>query len=426
MRSGGALVAAVCSAHVLTMVGVFAFPALLPTFMAEWRLSNTEAGWIAGIYFGAYALGVPILVALTDRIDARWIYLGGAGLAAAASAGFALFADGFWSAAVLRAAAGLALAGTFMPGLRVLVDRYHGPHPSRAVALYTSSFSLGTAVSFLVAGEIARIFGWKPAFAVAAIAAAAAAAIVMTLRPVRHAASQPTPEDTHAPRPDLRLLDFRPVFANPPAVGYILGYGVHCWELFTLRSWMVAFLAFSLTLQPGTAAAAASPTTIAMISGLVAMAASIIGNELCLRFGRRRIIRLVMIASALSAAAFGFTVELPYAVVAALALAYSAVVQLDSAALTAGAVAVAAPGRQGATMAMHSLIGFGGGFIGPLVLGWTLDLTGGAHSSLSWGLAFATVAVVGVLGPLALSLVPEDRPGTPQRDQQQNQQRARG
>jgi MFS family permease len=423
MRSGGALVAALCSAHVLTMVGGFAFPALLPTFMAEWQLSNTEAGWIAGIYFGAYALGVPVLVALTDRLDARLIYLGGAVLATAASAGFALFAEGFWTAALLRALAGLALAGTFMPGLRVLVDRYQGPQQSRAVALYTSSFSLGTAASFLVAGEIAATFGWRPAFAAAAVAAAAAAAIVLMLPP----ASRPTPQKSFIQNKS-RLLDFRPVFANPPAMGYILGYAVHCWELFTLRSWMVAFLAFSLTLQPEAAATpAASPTTIAMISGLVAMAASIAGNELCLRFGRRRVIRLVMIVSAGSAAGFGFAAGLPYAAVAGLALAYSAVVQLDSAALTAGAVAVAAPGRQGATMAVHSLIGFGGGFIGPLVLGWTLDMTGGAitggASTVSWGLAFATVAAVGILGPLALALVPRD---APPRNARKNQQRARG
>ena len=64
------------------MAGVFAFPALLPVFFAEWRLSNTEAGWIAGIYFGAYAVSVPVLVALTDRIDARVVYIGGAVLAA--------------------------------------------------------------------------------------------------------------------------------------------------------------------------------------------------------------------------------------------------------------------------------------------------------------------------------------------------------
>jgi MFS family permease len=193
-------------------------------------------------------------------------------------------------------------------------------------------------------------------------------------------------------------------------MGYILGYGVHCWELFTLRSWMVAFLAFSLTLQPVAAPAIAAPTTIAMLSGLVAMAASIAGNELCMRLGRRRVIRLVMILSAACAAAFGFAAGLPYAAVAGLALAYSAVVQLDSAALTAGAVAAAAPGRQGATMAVHSLIGFGAGFVGPLVLGWTLDMTGGAMSTVSWGFAFATVAAVGIFGPLALLLVPKDNP----------------
>jgi MFS family permease len=140
------------------------------------------------------------------------------------------------------------------------------------------------------------------------------------------------------------------------------------------------------------------------------MAASIGGNELCMRFGRRRVIRLVMIGSAASAAAFGFAAGLPYAAVAGLALAYSAVIQLDSAALTAGAVAVAEPGRQGATMAVHSLIGFGAGFVGPLALGWTLDMSGELTGSamLSWGLAFATVAAVGILGPLALLLVPKD------------------
>ena len=181
---------------------------------------------------------------------------------------------------------------------------------------------------------------------------------------------------------------------------------------------MVAFLAFSQTLQPGGATVIAAPTTIATISGLVAMAASIAGNELCMRLGRRRVIRLVMILSAASAAAFGFAAGLPYAAVAGLALAYSAVIQIDSAALTAGVVAVAEPGRQGATMAVHSLIGFGAGFVGPLVLGWTLDMTGDmsgdiagdAMSTMSWGLAFATVGAVGVLGPLALLLVPKDAP----------------
>ncbi|MGZ8996809.1 MAG: MFS transporter, partial [Rhodospirillales bacterium] len=110
------LLPTLCVAEVLTMVGVFAFPALLPTFAADWRLTNTQAGWIAGIYFAAYAGAVPLLVAATDRIDARRIYVFGAAVAALASAGFALLASGFWSALSLRALAGVGLAATYMPG----------------------------------------------------------------------------------------------------------------------------------------------------------------------------------------------------------------------------------------------------------------------------------------------------------------------
>jgi hypothetical protein len=38
-----------------------------------------------------------------------------------------------------------------------------------------------------------------------------------------------------------RLLDFRPVLHNRPAMGYILGYGAHCFELYGIRTWLVAF-----------------------------------------------------------------------------------------------------------------------------------------------------------------------------------------
>jgi MFS family permease len=116
------------------------------------------------------------------------------------------------------------------------------------------------------------------------------------------------------------------------------------------------------------------------------------------------VIRLVMVASVAAAAAIGFTAPLVYGVVVVLALAYSAVVQLDSAALTAGAVEAADPDRRGATMAVHSLIGFGCAFVGPLVLGVVLDMTGGAATALSWGFAFLSVAAIGLLGPLALGL----------------------
>ena len=59
-------------------------------------------------------------------------------------------------------------------------------------------------------------------------------------------------------------------------------------------------------------------------------------------------------------------------------------------------------GRRGATLAVHSLAGFGGAAMGPLVLGIVLDLGGGMANIAAWGLAFASVGVIGLLGPVVI------------------------
>nr|MBF0682822.1 MFS transporter [Pseudomonas sp.] len=149
-----------CSAETLGMAGFALFAALLPEFQSLWGLSNTEAGWIGGGFFLGYMLAVPLLTGLTDRYDARLIYLWAMLLTAVASAGFVL-AEGFWSALLWRVLAGVGMAGTYMPGLKALTERIDGEAQSRAVAFYTASFGLGTALSFILTGELARIGGWQ-------------------------------------------------------------------------------------------------------------------------------------------------------------------------------------------------------------------------------------------------------------------------
>jgi MFS family permease len=386
------LVAVLLGAELLTMLGVFTFPALLPDFFDIWDLTSTGAGWINGIYFAGYVAGVPLAVGLTDRVDARRIYLAGALITAIAAAGFALLADGFWTAMVFRALAGAGLACTYMPGLRIIVDRYDGPHQGRAVSFYTAGFSLGTALSFLAAGGLAEVLGWRWAFAAAFIAAIAGLALVAGLV---------APKTPARPDDDGFFLDFRPVLANRAAMGFIVAYGIHGWELFALRSWLVAFLAFSLTLQP-IGAGWLTPTVVATLSALVAVGASIGGQELAARLGLRRVIVATMMLSAAMAFTIGFAPAIPYTALVVLVLIYTVAVQADSAVLTIGAVRSAGEGRRGATLAVHSLAGFGGAAMGPLVLGIVLDLGGGMADIGAWGLAFASVGVIGLLGPVAI------------------------
>jgi len=403
----GLVIVVLCGAEVLTMVGVFAFATLLPEFIAAWELTSTDAGWIGGIVFAGYALAAPVLVALTDRVDARWVFMGGALVAGLANLAFALLADGFWSALLLRALAGVGLAGTYMPGLRALVDRLAPSRRAAAVPLYTASFSLGSAGSYFIPGVVADLAGWQTAFLVSGVTALAAVPLVLWLRP--HSPEQPE----GAPG---ALLDFRPVLASRAAMGYVLGYVAHMWELFTFRAWVVAFLGVALAADSPSANAwwsgsgLLAPGTVATLGALVAMGCSIGGARFAARRGRAYTIQVYMTLSAALALAFGWTMALPYPLVALLTLLYVGLIQLDSAALTTGAVENAPRGRRGATLAVHSLLGFGAAFLGPLVFGITLDWTGGHQTPLAWGVAFSLVAVIGAGGipAIALARIPRD------------------
>jgi hypothetical protein len=43
------VVAAICAAEILSLAGFSIVPALLPQFVEAWSLTNTQAGWLAGI-----------------------------------------------------------------------------------------------------------------------------------------------------------------------------------------------------------------------------------------------------------------------------------------------------------------------------------------------------------------------------------------
>jgi MFS-type transporter involved in bile tolerance (Atg22 family) len=60
-----------------------------------------------------------------------------------------------------------------------------------------------------------------------------------------------------------------------------------------------------------------------------------------------------------------------------------------------GLVAVAPPAQRGAALAVYSLLGFGAGFLAPMVFGATLDATGGGR--FGWAVAFATLSAGGLL-----------------------------
>lgn len=394
--AGARLVALVCAAQVLVQIGANFWPALLPQMMPLWGLTNSEAGWITSMFYFSYMLSVPILVSLTDRMDAKAVYLFGVGCTIIAHALFG-FASGFWSALALRALAGIGWAGTYMTGLKLLADLVDEKMMSRAVSGHAASIGISGAISFSCAAVLTDLFDWRAAFAIASASAAAAWISAAAWVPARRPA--PTSSKTAA------LLDFRPALRNRSAMAYSIAYCVHTLEMNAVRGWGVAFLGF-VAASTG-AAPFISPTAALTLLGVLGTVASVLGNEASIRIGRRRLIGLAMLASILIAASIGFLGTVSYSVAVVMMVVYGLVIWLDSSSLTAGAAGTAAPDRRGSQLAVHSSLGYAGGFVGPLMIGFILDASGGM-SRVSWGLSFLAVAVLMALA-LALFLVVRPR-----------------
>ncbi|MBR0992256.1 MFS transporter [Bradyrhizobium japonicum] len=356
--------------------------------MPAWGLSAAEGGLMASGYAFGYMLAVPVLTTLTDRIDARIVLLCGSMVSGLATIAFGIFGQGFWSGTLIWSLSGLGFAGAYMPGLKALTDRLPAGDPSRAVTLYTSSFSVGVGLSFLVAQVLADRWGWRTAFYVTGVGPIAMVIACLLM-------------EGHRPAPRTgRLLNFAPVFANREALGYILGYGAHCFELYGIRTWLVGFWTFVVAHQG--APSWLTPVVVSFVFAVISMPASILGNEAALKFGRHRAITIVMITSACVALLLGLSATGPAWVLALLLVVYGLTVPADSGALTAGMSAAAVSEHRGATLALHSTVGFGLSALGAWGTGAALDAAGGPQSASGWLLVFLVLAAGIASGPLAL------------------------
>jgi MFS family permease len=207
-------------------------PSILAAFLIpEWHLTGGQAGLLAGSGAAGYMMTVPVLATLTDRIDARKILIAGSALSALGTLLFGIFASGLWTGAFFNAVAGVGFAGAYMPGLKA--DRPPGAGRFTARGYAATSFSFGVGLSFLVSQLVAEGWGWRAAFLVTALGPLVMLSVCLLL--LRPAAPTPT---------QGRLLDFAPVFRNTRAMGFVLGYGAHCFELYGIRTWLVAFWTF--------------------------------------------------------------------------------------------------------------------------------------------------------------------------------------
>jgi MFS family permease len=371
------LLSLVSFAGILALLSFALWPVFLTSLGREWGLSNTDIGLVSGAYFFGYLLATPILVGLTDHVDAKLIFLGGCAFGAVGCLGFAQFAHDFWSAASCWALVGAGLAGTYMPGLQILNARLDDVARVRSVPWYTAFFGIGTGGSFGLMGILLAYADWRLAAYLGAGGAMLAAILVLFW--VQPCPVMPLP----ATKTKRHPLDLRPAFRKPVALGYILAYGTHTYELFAFRTWSFALLVFLASRVDGGMGIGAVTTIVSLIT-VTGMLASLLGARLCLAFGRHRVIALIGGATALVSVIVAFSLDGPVWIAVVGLWIYNSFIMLDSGALTTGTVEAGDAHDRGALLAVHSMVGFGGGALGGPVVGYVLDQAGGASMMGAW------------------------------------------
>ena len=395
----GAWLGAIYTSRALAASWFVAYSAVLPLTQLAWGLSGREAGLIQSGFHLGYLCSLFIVGFLTDHFGAKRAWLATGVFAWASPFAFVAFADGFWSAFWLHALTGLCQGGSYTPVLALINDHVARERRARAMGFLIAASSAGYALSLGAAGLALKFTDWRGALA--AVALMPLASWFLGLAAMRGTANRVHPRPAGEPM----LAAIPAVLRNRNGMLSIWGYTFHNWELLGLWAWLPAFLTAAV-MASGAAAgeAAALALSLSALTYVANIAGSIVGGTMADRWGRTQTILLWSCVSLALSFAIGWLIALPVAMLVALACLYNFAGIADSATHSTVLAESVPPHYLGVAYAVRSVVGFGAGVVSPVAFGWALDLFGGGKTTadpFAWGIAWATLGLGGLLGPLA-------------------------
>lgn len=273
---------------------------------------------------------------------------------------------------------GLAQGATYTPAIILVSINAPPDRKASAVGWVLAGMSAGYVLSIVLANAMLATADYRLAFAVTAgVAIVGSALSIAAIRNARDQVVQTDLGKTSSDRPwkrQARLLT--------------LGYIGHTWELFGAWAWIPAFLTASLLAQ-GRMTGVEVGLWIAVtlhVSGLSGYAAD--------RFGAKPVLVGFALVGAACSLAVGWLNELNVALLLALVGLYGFAIIGDSSVLSSAMTDAVPASQLGRALGVRSILGVGAGSVSPIAFGMALDMT---PASVSWGLAFCTLAFGGAL-----------------------------
>jgi MFS family permease len=378
------VLAVVAVAELLAMSLWFSATAVGPELADAWGLSAGQVGWLTtavqvGFVAGALASSA---VTLSDMVPPRYLFSASAAAGAVCTALLA-GVESVGPAVALRFLTGVALAGVYPPGMKILAGWFDTGR-GLAIGVLVGALSVGSALPHLLRG-VGGVGRPRLVLYGAAVLATLGGVLVLFVRPGPHQ----SPTAPFDPRAISRLLADRPsMLANG-------GYFGHMWELYAVWTWMPAYLLASFTASGavGDPATAAALATFGMIAAGGAGAA--LAGPLADRYGRTPVTVVSLAASASACLGAGVVFGRSPLVVVPFVLAWGVVVVADSAQFSAAVSELAEGSYVGTALTLQTAIGF-------LLTTVSIQLLPTVADAVGWQWAFAPLAIGPFLGGLSM------------------------
>jgi MFS family permease len=257
----------------------FALGLALQDIKVEFRLSDTQLGFLTGLSFALFysVMGVPI---------ARWADRGNRVMiisitTALWSAAVALcgVAGNFTQLLLIRIGVAVGEAGCLPPAHSLIADHFNRAERPRAVARYMLGVPLSVVLGFFVAGWLNEFFGWRVMFLVLGLPGVALGLLAwFTLKEPRRERPHPASAAPSPPQPSLKEV-FTTLWANTTFRHLLICFSVASFFGQGIAQWKPAFFIRTYGLQSGELG-----TWLTVIYGVGSFLGTWLGGELASRY----------------------------------------------------------------------------------------------------------------------------------------------